>query len=244
MIKRILFTFLGTTLLLTSALAQEATSKVALGEYKYTMTMQGRGQEMEFDINRTVKEEDGKIIIIDNTATPFGSSENISTVDGESLMTISQSATGFMTSNINYTAEKISGETADYQGNKTPIDIDIKERVHADGSGIEPWLVNLPLEIGYKEKIKIYNPFQMNVIEKEYEVTALEEVEVPGGTFQAYKVDISIPDFADYTQSTWVSTEMPRMVLKSVINAPQMGEMVTVYAGKKGEKKKKKKKKE
>lgn len=244
MIKRILFTFLGTGLLLTSVFAQEASGKVALGEYKYTMMMKGGAQEMEFDIDRTVKEEDGKIIIIDNTATPFGSSENISTVDAKSLMTISQSSTGFMTSNIDYEEGKISGETADMRGNKTPIDLKTEGTVYGGGSAIEPVLANLPMEIGHKQKMKTFVVFQMKVTEMDLEVAAKETVEVPGGTFEAYRLDFTIPAFADFTQSTWVSAEEPRMVLKSVVNAPQMGEMTTVYAGKKGEKKKKKKKKE
>lgn len=243
MIKRILFTFLGTGLLLTSAFAQEASGKVAIGEYKYTTMMKGGAQEMEFDINRTVKEEDGKIIIMDNTSTPFGSSENISTVDAKTLMTISQSSTGFMTSNIDYTAEKITGETADFRGNKTPIDIDVEGTVYGGGSAVEPVLANMNMEVGHKEKMKTFVVFQMQVTEMDVEVAAKETVEVPGGTFEAYRLDFSIPDFADYSQSTWVSAEEPRMMLKSVVNAPQMGTMTTVYAGKKGEKKKKKKKK-
>ncbi|MEM8523191.1 MAG: hypothetical protein AAGG68_01045 [Bacteroidota bacterium] len=244
MIKRILFTFLGTGLLLTSAFTQEAASKVALGEYKYTMKMSGGAQEMELDIQRTVKEEDGKIIIIDNTSTPYGSNENISTIDAESLMTISQSSTGFMTSNIDYTAEKITGETADFRGNKTPIDLDVEGTVYGGGSAIEPVLANMTLEIGHQEKMKTFVVFQMQVTEMDVEVAAKETLEVPGGTFEAYRLDFSIPDFADFTQSTWVSANEPRMVLKSVVNAPQMGQMTTVYAGKKGEKKKKKKKKQ
>lgn len=244
MIKRILFTFLGTGLLLISAFAQETSGKVALGEYKYTMKMTGGAQEMELDIQRTVKEEDGKIIIIDNTSTPFGSSENISTVDAESLMTISQSSTGFMTSDIKYGEGKILGETADFRGNKTPIDIDTEGTVYGGGSAVEPVLANMPLEVGHKEKMKTFVVFQMKVTEMDVEVAAKETVEVPGGTFEAYRMDFSIPDFADFTQSTWVSADEPRMVLKSVVNAPQMGTMTTVYAGKKGEKKKKKKKKE
>lgn len=250
MLKQTLILLFGILLLTVSATAQDKVveaivpvSTPTVGEFKYTTKMNMGGQDMEFDVERTIKEEDGKIVITDNTSTPFGAMENTSVLEKESLLTISQSSTGMMTSNIDFSGEKILGETADFRGNKTPVDVEKKGViVYGSGSAGEAILAGLPLEIGYKTSMYTFVPQQMEVVEMQVEVVEKESIEVAGGIFEAYRLDIVLPEMEGFQQSVWIPIEAPRMVVKSVMNIPNMGEMVTEYAGEKGAKKKKKKK--
>ncbi|MEM1327654.1 MAG: hypothetical protein AAGI23_16955 [Bacteroidota bacterium] len=222
--------------------AQEDAAVIQTGAQKYTTTMNQGGQEMVFDVERSITVEDGVLVIVDKTATPFGNSENISRVNIEDNMTISQASTGFMTSSIDYSGEKITGETADMRGTKTPIDVEKGGVVYGGGSAVEPVLAALPMEIGAETDMKTFSVFQMNVTDMKVKVAAQEEVTVAGGTFDAYRLDISIPEFEDYRQSVWVTTAEPRMMVKTTMKLPQM-EMATEYAGEGKVKKKKEKKK-
>jgi hypothetical protein len=221
--------------------AQESVALLKTGAHKYTTTMNQGGREMVFDVERSVMEEDGQLVIIDKTATPFGNSENVSRINLEDNLTVSQSSTGFMTSSIDYTGEKITGETADMRGTKTPIDVEKDGIVYGGGSAIEPVLAALPMEIGYETDMKTFSTFQMNVTDMKVKVAAQEEITVAGGTFDAYRLDISVPDFEDYQQSIWVTVAEPRMMLKTTLELPQM-QMATEYAGEGKTKEKKKKK--
>ncbi|MEM0991670.1 MAG: DUF3108 domain-containing protein [Bacteroidota bacterium] len=219
--------------------AQDAENKA----YIYTTNMKINGQDMAFDVVRSYETEDGNLIITDKTATPFGNSENISVVDAEDFRTISQSSTGFMTTNFDFTEDKIVGESADFRGNKTPVNLETEGVVYGGGSAMEMYLKNLPLEVGYETTISTFNPFEMNVVEMQLEVTEDENVEVPAGNFEVFRLDLTVEDKEDFQQSIWMTADEPHMMVKSVMSGQQFGEITTVYAGTKEKKEKKKKKK-
>lgn len=223
--------------------AQQKKADIKTSDLIYTTTMNRGGQDMEFDVERSITEEGDVIVIVDKTSTPFGNSESTSRINKSDYKTISQSSSGFGTSNIDYSGDKIVGDVADFSGTKTPIDIEKEGNVYGGGSAMEPVLASLPMEIGQTTAMKTFNTFQMEVIEMNVKVVAKESIETKAGTFEVYRLDITLPSTDDFKQSVWLTTDTPRMMIKSVMTIPQMGDMVTEFAGEKEDKKKKKDKK-
>lgn len=224
-------------------IAQQQRVDIKTGNLVYTTTMNRGGQDMEFDVERSITEEGDVIVIVDKTSTPFGNSENTSRINKADYMTISQSSSGFGTSNIDYSDNKIVGDIADFSGTKTPIDIEKDGEVYGGGNAMEPILASLPMEVGHQTSMKIFNTFQMEVIDMEVEVAAKESIETKAGTFEVYRLDITLPSTDEFKQSVWLTADLPRMMVKNVMTIPQMGDMVTEFVGEKEEKKKKKGKK-
>lgn len=213
-----------------SSFAQETmkpSSTPLEGKYTYTMEMNMGGQEMAFDTQRTIKEDGDKVIITDRTATPMGTNESIVTLNKATLETISSESSGFQTMRLTYTDGKISGESSDFQGNKTPIDIDVDGTVYGNPDLLIP---NLPLKEGYEATIKSFNPQAMQVVNTYFKVEGKEKIEVGAGTFDAYKVVMTYPDSpVDVKIISWVKADAPSYPIKSEVVLPQ-GTMTTTLS--------------
>ncbi|NJK83943.1 MAG: DUF3108 domain-containing protein [Saprospiraceae bacterium] len=182
------------------------------------------GQEMSFDVERTVKVEGDKVTVTDKTATPMGTSETIVALAKATLKTLSTESSGFMTSRLTFTDEKITGETSDFRGNKKPIDLDVTGEVYGNPDFMLPFL---DLKEGYAATIKTYNPQVGKIVDMTIKVEGIEKVKVGAGEFDAFKVMMAYPDMAEVKIATWVKMEAPRYAVKSDVAMPQGGKMVT-----------------
>jgi hypothetical protein len=197
------------------------------GKFTYTMMINMGGQEMSFDVERTVKMDGEKVMITDKTATPMGSSETIVTLAKGTLKTISSESSGFMTSRLEFTDKKITGETSDFRGNKKPIDLNVVGEVYGNPDFMLPFL---DLKEGYTANIKTYNAQIGKIVDMTITVEGVEKVKVGAGEFDAFKVMMSYPDMKEVNLTTWVKTDAPRYAIKSNIAMPQGGKMVTELA--------------
>lgn len=66
----------------------------------------------------------------------------------------------------------------------------------------------LPLAVGYETTLPLFVIFNGQLIDIGLEVTAIETVEVPAGTFECYKVDLAIQ------KTLWFSTGPERYMVK------------------------------
>jgi len=215
------------------------TSSPQPGIYLYNMKMNMQGQDMEFVIEREVKEEGENILLNDKTATPFGTSESVTIVKKGTLLPISMESTGFAGMKLNYGEDKITGEVSNMQGNKSPIDVAKTGPVYN-----ETVIVSyLPLAEGYTTSFQAFNTWVRKVVIMDLKVVGKEKIEVAAGTFDTYKVELTSAALGTLVINNWVSTTDPKMVVKSETNIPQGGKIILEYTGVKEAKKEKKAKK-
>jgi hypothetical protein len=106
-------------------------------------------------------------------------------------------------------------------GQPRPISADVGGDLFADGAGASLVLATLPLAEGYTTTFRNFNLQTQKVRAMQLTVGGTEQVTVPAGTFDAFKVDVSSPD--DGTKMTlWVS-KLLRQVVKSTVTSPQFG---------------------
>ena len=234
-----MFSFLGATTLSVAQTTLSPTSNPESGVFLYNMQMNMQGQDMEFTIEREVKEEGENMVFNDKTATPFGASESITIVKKGSLLPVSMESTGFSAMKLTYGEDKITGEASNMQGNKSPIEVAKKGPVYSE-TVIVPCL---PLTEGYSTSFQAFNPFVRKVVTMDLKVVGKEKVEVAGGAFDTYKVELTSAALGDLVVNNWVSLANPRMVVKSETILPQGGKVVLEYTGVKENKKEKKAKK-
>jgi hypothetical protein len=83
-------------------------------------------------------------------------------------------------------------------------------------------LAALPLADGCMRTVRNFDVQRQKAALKRLTVVATEEVTVPGGTFTAFKVEISSADGEPGSSTLWIATDS-RTVVKVTAALPQMG---------------------
>ncbi|MEL6669452.1 MAG: hypothetical protein AAFP08_10825, partial [Bacteroidota bacterium] len=99
----------------------------------------------------------------------------------------------------------------------------------ADGGGSNQIIAQLPLAEGYTVFMRNMDMQSMQIKTFKLEVTGIEEITVPAGTFTTYKAVITSADGDPGSRTVYVSTDDSREVAKIVAVVPQMnGAVVTM----------------
>ena len=72
----------------------------------------------------------------------------------------------------------------------------------------------LPLEEGFEAPIKVYSTFDDHVRDVTYKVTGTEEVTVPAGTFETYRLELL---GGEPSQALFVTTDSPHKLVRLVV---------------------------
>ena len=111
-------------------------------------------------------------------------------------------------------------------GQVRPISADVPGDLFADGAGSGEVIATLPLAEGYAATYRNLDARTLQAKAMELKVVGSEQVTVPAGTFEAFKVELSGTDGGKAT--LWIA-KSPRMPLKLTATSPAMnGAVVTI----------------
>jgi hypothetical protein len=114
---------------------------------------------------------------------------------------------------------KMSGEMK-MGGQAKPVSADLGGELFADGAGAALVLATLPLADGYTTTFRNFNLLTQKTRAMQLTVNGSEQVTVPAGSFDTFRVDVASPD--DGTKLTlWVS-KSSRQVVRSTVSSPQL----------------------
>ncbi len=206
---------------LSAATMPEPASPLVPGVYRYKGTLEMGGQTMDVPMTTEIKEDAAGWLVVDSVVTPQGDAIDTATLDKQTLALRRRSvAQGPMT--IEMVVEsggRVEG-TVKMGSQEVPVSRDAGGDLFADGPGSPQVVATLPLAEGYRTSfrnidIQTLKPKVMNL-----EVVGTEKVEVPAGTFDAWKVNLSSDDGSSMT--LWVARE-GRQVAKWSAVLPQAG---------------------
>jgi hypothetical protein len=183
------------------------------GTFNYKASIAIAGQEIPLTVKTDIKEENGAWIVNETAQTPQGEISDVSTIEKGSLLLkrrlIKQ---GPMMIDINVAPNKLSGTTT-MNGQSTPIDADPGGALFADGAGTFEVIASLPLADGYSLSFRNFDVQKQKPQIKQLKVLGTENITVPAGTFNAYKVEILAADNDADKQTVWID-KGSRKVLK------------------------------
>jgi len=107
---------------------------------------------------------------------------------------------------------KVTGST-NINGQAKTIDADPGGALFADGAGTYEVIASLPLGDGYSLSYRNFDVMKQKPQMKQLKVVGSENVTVPAGTFDAYKVEIVSADNDADKQTVWID-KGTRKVLK------------------------------
>ncbi len=193
-----------------------------LGSREYTATINMNGQEMKMSVSSVVEEVDGNWRITETAKGPMGEVTDTEVLSQGALTPIERhTMQGPVEINLTYSDEKVEG-TFNMSGQEQPVDVELDGPIFSDGAGSALVVASLPLEEGYEARYTTFDLMAQRVKPMKLTVTGVEEVTVPAGTFEAFRVEVQ-PASGDPGGSTlWVSTDGYEVV-KVETRLPQMG---------------------
>jgi dienelactone hydrolase len=177
-------------------------------------------QTMEIPVSTTVTSEGDAWIVTETVKTPAGDATDRTVIAKGSLVVRSRTVSqGPVNIDLKIAAGTMTGEMK-MAGQTRPISADLGGELFADGAGSALVLATLPLAEGYTTSFRNFNLMTQKVRAMQLNVSGSEQVTVPAGTFDTFKVDVASPD--DGTKlMLWVS-KTSRQVVKSTVSSPQL----------------------
>ena len=194
------------------------------GKADYKMMIKMGTQEIPMEVTQQIEEIDGHWVVTQSATTPMGDMFDQFTLAKGSLQPMSRKVEqGPMKVSLEYGDEAITG-TMSMNGSDQPLTIAIENDLFADGAALYETLARLELSDGFNAVYRIFDLQMQKVRPFEMEVVALENVDVPAGSYEAYKVAIKPLDDNPGEATVWLSADTANPCLvKSSTTMPQMG---------------------
>ncbi|MFU8896242.1 MAG: alpha/beta fold hydrolase [Gammaproteobacteria bacterium] len=213
----------------TRPLPAVSADQLATGTFHYTTGLSVRGQELAIEASRRVSgaERDGRAVIeiLSDSSSPMGTVSDRFEIDGQNLRPVARHIDqGPVTVAVDYGAREITGQINTGQ-QQLPIKIELDAPVFGDDTALEAALMGLPLREGLRTSIRFAEVgMQQRVRFFQLEVHAAETIEVPAGTFDAWRIELVALDDEGGNRTLWISTELPHKLVRIEGKLPpQMG---------------------
>ena len=196
---------------------------LAEGTRRYKATMEMMGQSMEMSVTETVaRTDEGNLEVRSSIESPMGPMTDVVVVAAEGLTPKRRTATqGPAVIEMSYPAGKVEG-TMTMGGNATPMSTELAGELLSDGAAEAPTIATLPLAPGYAVSYWSYDLQTQRPQLNRLTVEGTEEVTVPAGTAETYRVVSKPADGSAGERVYFVETAAPHRVLKMTAVMPQM----------------------
>ncbi|MFL6352528.1 MAG: S9 family peptidase [Bryobacteraceae bacterium] len=191
------------------------------GLSNYKATLDAGGKTIPLQMSSEIKDESGLWAATDTMQTPMGPVTDTTMIEKRTLLPRERHVKqGPVAIDLSYGQGKVTG-TMMMNGQQKPINVDLDGPLFADSAGSIQSIAALPLADGYRTTFRNFDLQSQKAKVMQLTVANSEDVTVPAGTFQAYKVDISSVDGAE-KMTMWVAKTSKRTVKYQAL-MPQMG---------------------
>ena len=112
-------------------------------------------------------------------------------------------------------------------GKDQPIAVDMGGPLFADAAASKQSISCLPLAEGYTTTYRNFDVQKQKVKLMQLKVAGVDQVTVPAGTFDTYKVEISSADGGDDKETLWIARDSHKAVKESAVIASMGGAILT-----------------
>jgi dipeptidyl aminopeptidase/acylaminoacyl peptidase len=155
-------------------------------------------------------------------SSPMGSAADTFMIDCKTLQPLYRGIKqGGTTINIDYSGTSISGMIR-MGPQEMPLSTELEGPVFGSDAGLNVALSALPLKPGYKTTLRTFDLMTQSPIIHILEVTGIENVTVPAGTFEAFKLELRNMDASPGGGTIYINAGEKRHVVRSVLQLPAM----------------------
>ncbi len=192
------------------------------GTYRYAAKIAAGPQTVNMNLSTEIKEDNGGWIFADTMKTPMGDVTDTATVEKGSLLIRRRTAKqGPISVETTYQGPKVTG-TMSMSGKEQPISVDLGGPAFAEAAGA-PFVIGcLGLKEGYSTAYRNFDLQKQKGKVLQLRVTGSENVTVPAGSFDAFRVEVTNADDAAEKVTYWIAKDT-RSPVKIAATMPQMG---------------------
>lgn len=188
----------------------------------YGVTIEMGPQKIPMDMKRVVQVDGDKIVVSDESSSAMGSMSDKTTMNIKDLSPIKREISqGPVTIVLDHSTDQITGNMS-MNGQEKTFSQKLDAPVFGDGGALDLTLAALPLKVGYETMYRTFDPQAQKVKLFKLAVKAMEQVDVPAGKYNTYKVEVKPGDGEPGGSTLWIATE-EKQVIKSSTIVPQMG---------------------
>lgn len=206
----------------TSIGAPKPATDLTVGTYRYQVKIEAGGQQMRLKVSTAIQDGAGIWTATNQMDTPQGAVTDTATLEKGSLLLLKRSVRqGPVSIDLDFAGNKAAGKL-NMNGQDRPITADLGGPLFADAAGSEQVIACLPLVEGYSATFRNFDVQTQKVKLLQLLVAGNEEIKVPAGTFNAFRVDISSADGGSDKKTLWVAKETHKVVKVTAV-MPSMG---------------------
>ncbi|MFU8832852.1 MAG: alpha/beta fold hydrolase, partial [Wenzhouxiangella sp.] len=171
-------------------------SQIAAGKFGYLTKLSVQGNELEIQSSRQIKrtEDDGdaRLELITESTSPMGEISDRYVLDGNTLRPIERKVRqGPVTIDVAYDSRQVTGNI-DAGTQQMPIDISLDAPAFGGDAGLEAALMGMPLQADYRTPLRFIEvSMNQRVRFFQAEVHPVDTIDVPAGTFEAWRVELA-----------------------------------------------------
>ena len=205
--------------MLTAAMP-EATAHLTEGHYVYLLRFEMKGQTMQFEVHREIRETGDQWEIQDKNESDEAGLLDSSVVAKNTFLPIKRNyEQGPMTLAYTVKDQQINGSVT-LQGNSQPLDIKSDNSFLMDGPSLDTYLAGLPLSENYATTLRIFDSNNQRFQTYSYKVVGLENIQSQA----CYKCLLQSIDGPEKSQTYWIrKSEAPFMMKKHSVIAEMGG---------------------
>jgi dipeptidyl aminopeptidase/acylaminoacyl peptidase len=200
---------------------------LAVGTFKYQAKIEVGGQQIALSVSTTITEDGGAWTATDIIDAPQGTVTQVSTLEKGTLITRKLTVKqGPVSAELNFAGDKAAGNL-NMNGKDQPISVDLGGPLFAEAAGAKQSISCLPLAEGYSATFRNFDVMKQKVKLMQLNVSGVEKVTVPAGTFDAYKVEITSADGGPDKETLWIARDSHKPVKESAVLASMGGAVLT-----------------
>ena len=197
------------------------------GTYKYQAKIEAAGQQVSLTVSTTIAESGSAWTATDVMETPNGTVTEISTLEKGTLIARKLNMKqGPVAVDLTFSGDKAVGNI-NTNGQDRAISVDLGGPLFADASAAKQSISCLPLAEGYSTTFRNFDVRKQKVKLMQLKVSGVDQVTVPAGTFEAYKVEISSADGGADKETLWVARDSHKAVKESAVLGSMGGAVLT-----------------
>jgi dienelactone hydrolase len=186
------------------------------GKFKYKAKIEMEGESLSVKMSTEIKEKNGAWQVTDQLGMMLMSVKDTVVLEkGSLVLTMRTMSGGGAKVEIEFGKTKVAGSVK-MQGKKAAIDLEIGGRVFADGPGYAQVIACLPIDEGYTAVFRNFDLQKQKPKAMRLEVKESEEVVVPAGKFDTFRVEVTSADGGPDRSTVWVSKQGPEQGRQAV----------------------------
>jgi dienelactone hydrolase len=207
--------------------APKPATDLQAGTYNYRVKVEMGGQQTNMKLSIAIQDGPGSWTATDQMDTPQGTVTDTATLEKGSLLLVKRSVKqGPVAIELDFAGNKAAGKMS-MNGQDRPVAVDIGGPLFADAAGSDQVIACLPLAEGYSTTFRNFDVQTQKVKLLQLTVAGKEEVEVPAGTFNALRVEISSADGGSDKRTLWIAGETHKVVKVTAVLASMGGAVMT-----------------